>query len=86
MKAGDDEKLYHDIKILFERIKILMQYGCFGVCHATRGLCESRVVEYLCSDSPLVQSASILPIYVLLGVLLSEPVVLGAANERIGCP
>lgn len=30
MKAGDDEKLYHDIKILFERIKILMQYGCLG--------------------------------------------------------
>ena len=27
---GGDEKLYNDIKILFERIKILMQYGCFG--------------------------------------------------------
>ena len=23
-------RLYNDIKILFERIKILMQYGCFG--------------------------------------------------------
>lgn len=30
LKAGEDEKLYNDIKILFERIKILMQYGCFG--------------------------------------------------------
>ena len=30
LKSGEDEKLYNDIKILFERIKILMQYGCFG--------------------------------------------------------
>lgn len=30
LKAGEDNKLYNDIKILFERIKILMQYGCFG--------------------------------------------------------
>lgn len=30
LKTGEDEKLYNDIKILFERIKILMQYGCFG--------------------------------------------------------
>ncbi|MBC5641808.1 hypothetical protein H8S77_02735 [Parabacteroides sp. BX2] len=30
LKAGEDEKLYNDIKILFERIRILMQYGCFG--------------------------------------------------------
>lgn len=30
LQAGEDEKLYNDIKILFERIRILMQYGCFG--------------------------------------------------------
>lgn len=30
LKEGEDDKLYKDIKILFERIKILMQYGCFG--------------------------------------------------------
>lgn len=30
LKSGDDEQLYNDIKILFERIHILMQYGCFG--------------------------------------------------------
>ena len=30
LQAGEDNKLYNDIKILFERIKILMQYGCFG--------------------------------------------------------
>ena len=30
LKAGEDEKLYNDIKILFERIHILMLYGCFG--------------------------------------------------------
>lgn len=30
IKDGDDERLYSDIKILFERIRILMQYGCFG--------------------------------------------------------
>jgi hypothetical protein len=26
----DDNQFYNDIKYLFERIKILMQYGCFG--------------------------------------------------------
>jgi hypothetical protein len=30
LKAGEDKKLWNDIKILFERIRILMQYGCFG--------------------------------------------------------
>lgn len=30
LKAGNDEQLYNDIKILFDRIHILMQYGCFG--------------------------------------------------------
>lgn len=30
LKANEDDKLYDDIKILFERIRILMQYGCFG--------------------------------------------------------
>ena len=30
LKSGNDEQLYNDIKILFERIHILMQYGCFG--------------------------------------------------------
>ena len=30
LKAGHDEQLYNDIKILFDRIYILMQYGCFG--------------------------------------------------------
>ena len=30
MKAGDDDKLYSDLKTLFDRIRILMQYGCFG--------------------------------------------------------
>ena len=30
LKAEDDEKLYADVKTLFDRIYILMQYGCFG--------------------------------------------------------
>lgn len=30
LKAEDDNKLYVDIKTLFDRIYILMQYGCFG--------------------------------------------------------
>lgn len=30
LKSGNDEQLYNDIKILFDRIHILMQYGCFG--------------------------------------------------------
>ena len=30
LKDGDDEKLYMDVKSLFDRIHILMQYGCFG--------------------------------------------------------
>ncbi len=30
LKSGNDQQLYNDIKILFERINILMQYGCFG--------------------------------------------------------
>lgn len=30
MKPGDDAHLYKDIWELFQRIKILMQYGCFG--------------------------------------------------------
>ena len=30
LKAGNDEQLYNDIKVLFDRIHILMQYGCFG--------------------------------------------------------
>lgn len=30
IKKDEDQELYNDIKILFERIKILMQYGCFG--------------------------------------------------------
>lgn len=30
MKAGDDDKLYSDLKTLFDSIRILMQYGCFG--------------------------------------------------------
>ena len=30
LKPGHDEQLYNDIKILFDRIHILMQYGCFG--------------------------------------------------------
>ena len=30
MKPGDNKKLYKDIWELFQRIKIIMQYGCFG--------------------------------------------------------
>ena len=30
LKSGDDAKLYKDVWELFQRIKILMQYGCFG--------------------------------------------------------
>lgn len=30
LKANEDDKLYKDIKVLFERIRILMQYNCFG--------------------------------------------------------
>lgn len=30
LKDGEDEKLYNDVKTLFDRIYILMQYGCFG--------------------------------------------------------
>ncbi|MCD7721896.1 MAG: hypothetical protein LUI09_06660 [Prevotellaceae bacterium] len=30
LKAGDDEKLFNDVKRLFDRIHILMQYDCFG--------------------------------------------------------
>lgn len=30
LKAGNDEQLFNDIKILFDRIHILMKYGCFG--------------------------------------------------------
>ena len=30
MKPGDDAHLYKDIWELFQRIKILMQFGCFG--------------------------------------------------------
>ncbi len=30
LKAGADKKLYEDVETLFERIRILMQYGCFG--------------------------------------------------------
>lgn len=30
LKDGEDEKLYTDVKYLFERIRILMEYGCFG--------------------------------------------------------
>lgn len=30
LTSGNDEYLYHDIKILFDRIHLLMQYGCFG--------------------------------------------------------
>ena len=30
LQAGNDNELYDDVKIIFERIKILMQYGCFG--------------------------------------------------------
>ncbi len=30
MKEGDNERLYNDVKTLFDRIYILMQYGCFG--------------------------------------------------------
>lgn len=30
LKAGEDSKLYKDVKSLFDRIHILMQYGCFG--------------------------------------------------------
>lgn len=30
LNAGQDDKLFNDIKILFERIKILMRYGCLG--------------------------------------------------------
>lgn len=30
MKEGDNDRLYNDLKTLFDRIYILMQYGCFG--------------------------------------------------------
>lgn len=30
LQTDNDEQLYNDIRILFERIRILMQYGCFG--------------------------------------------------------
>lgn len=30
LRNGDDEALYKDIKELFQRIRVLMSYGCFG--------------------------------------------------------